>query len=120
MWPGVVHFFRRIKPAYQKHYSRLYGFFADQIQKARVRAKELGAEAAVEMADNTLDMMVSRELRGEDWMSDKEMQDEMFLCEWAAPSDLNLEIRLRHQSLLRPNRLGRGHRDFCNDSLLGG
>jgi hypothetical protein len=82
LWPGVVHFFRRIKPAYQKHHKRLYAFFAGRIQKARVRAKELGPDAAVEMADNTLDMVVSRELRGEDWMSDREIQDELFMCEW--------------------------------------
>lgn len=32
------------------------------------------------MADNTLDMMVAREMRG-DTMTDAELKDEIFLCE---------------------------------------
>ena len=35
----------------------------------------MGADAAVETATNTLDLMVARELKGEDWMSDEEMRD---------------------------------------------
>lgn len=33
------------------------------------------------MADNTLDMMVAREFRAEDWMPDNEMIDEVLQCE---------------------------------------
>jgi hypothetical protein len=33
------------------------------------------------MADNTLDMMVGRELKGDDFMSVNEMRDELYLCE---------------------------------------
>jgi hypothetical protein len=34
------------------------------------------------MADNTLDMMVGRELKGDDFMSVNEMRDELYLCEF--------------------------------------
>jgi hypothetical protein len=36
------------------------------------------------MADNTLDMMVGRELKGDDFMSVNEMRDELYLCELAS------------------------------------
>jgi cytochrome P450 len=47
---------------------------------ARQKAKEMGPEVATETATNTLDMMVARELKGEDWMSDEEMRDELYIC----------------------------------------
>jgi len=40
----------------------------------------IGADNAAEMADNTLDMMVGRELKGDDFMSVNEMRDELYLC----------------------------------------
>jgi len=40
----------------------------------------LGADAAADLADNTLDMMVSRELKGDDFMSVNEMRDELYQC----------------------------------------
>lgn len=47
-----------------------------------IRRSELtiGADNAAEMADNTLDMMVGRELKGDDFMSVNEMRDELYLC----------------------------------------
>lgn len=40
----------------------------------------MGADTAVEIADNTLDMMIAKQMRGEDWMSDEEMRNELLLC----------------------------------------
>jgi cytochrome P450 len=56
-------------------------YLKDKLAEARARAKEMGPEVSAEMANNTLDMMVARELKGEDWMSDDEMRDELYLCE---------------------------------------
>jgi cytochrome P450 len=71
-----------MRPAYNRHYNLVFGYLATKLAKAREKAQVLG-ESAVEMADNTLDMMVAREARG-DTMSDAEMKDEIFLCELAS------------------------------------
>lgn len=42
----------------------------------------MGGDAASELADNTLDMMVARESKADDWMPDNEMLDEVLLCGW--------------------------------------
>ena len=55
-------------------------FLMEKLEASRARAKVLGADAA-EMADNTLDMMTAREVRG-DWMKDTEMTDEVFQCKY--------------------------------------
>ena len=93
-FPRLQHFWTSLAPTYRRHSSRMSKFLADELAGARVRAKELGADAAVDMADNTLDLMVARELRGEVQMPDKEMKDEVFQCEffpsrrWADLGDL--------------------------------
>ena len=48
----------------------------------------IGADNAAEMADNTLDMMVGRELKGDDFMSVNEMRDELYLCNSSPPRGL--------------------------------
>ena len=53
----------------------------EKLAASRIKAKQLGAGVAAELADNTLDLMVARELRGEDVMPDDEMKDEIFQCE---------------------------------------
>jgi hypothetical protein len=86
----------------------MYGFLEKRIVEARAKAKVMGTEAAVELADNTLDMMVARELKGEDWMPDNEMKDELFLCESA------LLVR-QYRQVRSPRR----HGDLGHDSILG-
>jgi carbohydrate-selective porin OprB len=46
-----------------------------------LRADGLGADNAADLADNTLDMMVGRELKGDDFMSVNEMRDELYQCQ---------------------------------------
>jgi hypothetical protein len=76
------HFITRLSPTYRRHSAQTDGYLKEKLVHARVRAKERG-DAAAEMADNTLDMMVGRELRGEDWMADDEICQEVFQCEWS-------------------------------------
>jgi len=45
-----------------------------------IRADDSGADNAADLADNTLDMMVGRELKGDDFMSVNEMRDELYQC----------------------------------------
>lgn len=45
-----------------------------------MRANGSGAESAAELADNTLDLMVGRELKGDDFMAVDEMRDELYQC----------------------------------------
>ena len=45
------------------------------------RADGSGADNAADLADNTLDMMVGRELKGDDFMSVNEMRDELYQCQ---------------------------------------
>ena len=40
----------------------------------------VGADNATDLADNTLDLMVGRELKGNDFLSVGEMRDELYLC----------------------------------------
>jgi len=44
-------------------------------------ADDVGADNAADLADNTLDMMVGRELKGDDFMSVNEMRDELYQCQ---------------------------------------
>lgn len=46
-------------------------------------------ESAIELADNTLDMMVAREMGG-DKMTDAELKDEIFLCKHHSPPSLSI------------------------------
>lgn len=47
------------------------------------RLTGVGADNAAELADNTLDLMVGRELKGDDQMSVGDMRDELYQCESA-------------------------------------
>lgn len=49
--------------------------------KRAVLSANAGPDNAAEMADNTLDLMVGRELKGDDYMSVGEMRDELYQCE---------------------------------------
>jgi hypothetical protein len=93
--PTVSHFISRLNPAYHKHHRRLHTFLGKTISQARAKAQQMGADAAVELADNTLDMMVARELRGDDFMPDEDMRDELVVCEW---SELVVRIRIQIQA----------------------
>ncbi|KAK1921790.1 cytochrome P450 [Papiliotrema laurentii] len=77
--PMVSNFITSLKPTYRKHSKLLNEYLRQKTADARLWAKEVGADIAVETATNTLDMMVARELRGEDWMTDEEMRDELYL-----------------------------------------
>ncbi|KAK4684370.1 hypothetical protein P7C73_g5809, partial [Tremellales sp. Uapishka_1] len=76
-FPRIAHFFARQRPTYRRHAALVDRFLDDKIVKARLKAKAIGEEAA-DLADNTLDGLVGRELRGEDWMKDDEMKQEVF------------------------------------------
>ena len=95
-----------MKPTYRMHSKRLSDYLVRKTAAARQWAKDLGADAAVETATNTLDMMVARELRGEDWMSDAEMRDELYLCTSA----------LLARADVRPHRW---YRDFSHYPFMG-
>lgn len=56
-------------------------YLTEKVEASRSKARELGGDVAVEIADNTLDMMTARELKGEDRLPDEEMKDELFQCE---------------------------------------
>ena len=105
--PMVSNFITSLKPTYRKHSKLLNEYLRQKTADARLWAKEVGADIAVETATNTLDMMVARELRGEDWMTDEEMRDELYLCEATDPHSLKLN-----------NRPYRGDGDFCNHLVV--
>lgn len=84
-FPNLVHFFRRLRPAYKKHHKQLRGYLTAKRDAASAKAKEMGADAAVEAADNTLDLMIARELRGDDWLPDGELEDEIYQCKLIWP-----------------------------------
>ena len=79
--PAVTHFITRLKPSYRAHARTLDSFLDEKIVQSRAWAAQLGGDAAADLADNTLDMMVARELKGDDAMSVSEMKDEVFQCE---------------------------------------
>ena len=81
--PGLTHFFSRIKPSYRMHARRIRDYLDRKIRASRDNARAMGAEVANENADNTLDLMIAKELRGDDMMSDAEMRDELFQCKSA-------------------------------------
>jgi len=89
------------------HSKRLTDYLVQKTAAARQWAKDLGADAAVETATNTLDMMVARELRGEDWMTDAEMRDELYLCEYSVAGGA------------AEDRFDRWNRDLSNNLILG-
>ena len=86
--PAVSHFITRTRPTYQKHHKALFGFLTDRFASSRKTATGRGDEAA-ELADSTLDMITARENKGNgDFMSDKEMRDELFQCKLRGRGDL--------------------------------
>jgi hypothetical protein len=90
----------RLTPVHTREIARahrvaLHTFLGKTISQARAKAQQMGADAAVELADNTLDMMVARELRGDDFMPDEDMRDELVVCEW---SELVVRIRIQIQA----------------------
>ncbi|KAL7419102.1 hypothetical protein Q5752_005938 [Cryptotrichosporon argae] len=76
-FPRLSTFVTTRLPAYRRSWARLRDALTAQIVRARARAADLGAHEAAETADNTLDLMVARELRGDDWMPEDEMRDEL-------------------------------------------
>lgn len=70
----------RLRPSYRAHARTLESFLDQKIVQSRAWARQLGGDAASEVADNTLDMMVARELKGDDMLSEREMKDEVFQC----------------------------------------
>ena len=78
--PRLSNFITSLRPTYRKHRRALDTYLKEKTFQARKWAADVGADVAVDTATSTLDMMVARELRGEDWMTDEEMRDELFLC----------------------------------------
>ena len=62
---------------------------------SRVIAYISGADNAADLADNTLDMMVGRELKGDDFMSVNEMRDELYQCQSLSLIRLNYDRRVQ-------------------------
>lgn len=100
-YPVLTNFITSLKPNYRKHNARLNQYLKQKTDAARQWARDVGADAAVETATNTLDMMVARELRGEDWMSEAEMRDELYLCEFGGLS-YSPQTSSREQKPRRP------------------
>jgi hypothetical protein len=80
-FPAISHFFTSLSPSHRRHTRNVQSYLQNRLVESRKKTKSIGPEAAVEMADNTLDMMVAREFRAEDWMPDNEMIDEVLQCE---------------------------------------
>jgi cytochrome P450 len=78
VFPKLYHLYMSSTPKWRKCYRQVSTYLDKKLSDARVKAKAIGVEAAVEQADNTLDMMVAREMKGEDWMPDQEMKDEVY------------------------------------------
>lgn len=79
-WPWLSNLITSLKPTYRMHAAKLNSYLRDKTHQARKWAESVGADVAVETATNTLDMMVARALRGEDWLAENEMRDELYLC----------------------------------------
>ncbi|KAK8847633.1 hypothetical protein IAR55_005492 [Kwoniella newhampshirensis] len=77
-FPRLSHFITRLSSSYRRQALLVDRFLDSKLVEAREKARVLGAETAIELADNTLDMMVARELKGDDWMTDTEMKQELF------------------------------------------
>ena len=88
-FPAISHFISRLTPSYRFHSGRLRDYLNEKLRASREKAKFMGFEAANEHADNTLDLMTAKELRGDDTMPDDEMRDEVFQC----GSPLRLTVR---------------------------
>jgi hypothetical protein len=115
--PRLTNYISSLKPAYRRHEARLNAYLKEKTKEARKEAQAKGADAAVETATNTLDMMVARELRGEDWMSENEMRDELYLCE----SSFFCGGLSRKSAMTIPSptpSLTRWNRDECDDPRL--
>jgi cytochrome P450 len=77
-FPLISRFITSRTSKWRYHYKQLSDYLDDKLKEARAKAKDLGMETAMELADNTLDLMVAREMKGEDWMPDQEMKDEVY------------------------------------------
>jgi hypothetical protein len=88
------------------------------VQGAKQKSADgLGADNAADLADNTLDMMVGRELKGDDFMSVNEMRDELYQC---TSPNLSLSSDEDHRMVWKlTSRSFSRNRDLSHDSFMG-
>jgi hypothetical protein len=79
-FPALSDFLTSLSPTYRRHNRAVQSYLKKKLVESREKIKAIGPESAVDLADNTLDMMVARETRAEDWMPDNEMMVEVLQC----------------------------------------
>ncbi|WVQ98298.1 hypothetical protein IAU59_005421 [Kwoniella sp. CBS 9459] len=77
-FPQLTHLFSRLTPAYNRHTRRIDQFLSARLQNAKRKAKTSAPEVALELADNTLDLMLARQMVGEPGLHDYEIKLELF------------------------------------------
>ncbi|WVF69549.1 hypothetical protein IAT40_004327 [Kwoniella sp. CBS 6097] len=77
-FPQITHFFSQLTPSYIQHTRRIDQFLIERIERAKHKAKSFAPEVALDTADNTLDLMMTRQLYGEQGLSDFEIKQELF------------------------------------------
>jgi cytochrome P450 len=77
-FPAITAFFTSLSPTWRYHRKQLSTYLDVQLTASRTRAQGMGADIAIENADNTLDLMVARLLKGDEWMPDSEVKDELY------------------------------------------
>ncbi|OCF44809.1 hypothetical protein I317_01298 [Kwoniella heveanensis CBS 569] len=77
-FPQLTHLFSRLTPSYNRHTRRIDDFLTQRVEYAKRKAQALAPELALDVADNTLDLMMARQLDGLQGLSDFETKQELF------------------------------------------
>ncbi|WWD00852.1 hypothetical protein V866_007790 [Kwoniella sp. B9012] len=80
-FPAFTHFFTRLKPGYMYHVKRIDDFLSGRLYEARHCILSTSHEVGLEVADNTLDLLVAKGMQeGDEAMSDDEIKQELLQC----------------------------------------
>ncbi|WWC86654.1 uncharacterized protein L201_001531 [Kwoniella dendrophila CBS 6074] len=77
-FPSLTHYFISLSPTYKKHIKRIENFLKQKIREARSKASRFSPNVAEDMANNTLDLVIAKELGNDHKISDEEIKQELF------------------------------------------
>lgn len=77
-FPNVTSFLTKILLTWRHHRKQLLDNLDGRLAKAKSQPKSMSADAAAEIADNTLNHIVAQEVKGYNQMPAKEVKDELY------------------------------------------
>ena len=78
--PVIHHFITRQTPTWKKHDSRIEKYLDQALERSRKKMQDVGVESIMETGDNALDLMLARNRKERQGLTDSEMKQELLQC----------------------------------------